>query len=98
MPNDTPQVVSETAREIQNRYDTSTPYNKARAIERYLVYDGGFTYNLDADFRRADRAVEKFLDKKWPQGRILYSVRDFHGPDLPRPRRAFEGRLRFHAR
>ena len=63
LPPDTPQAVSETAREIQNRYDTSTPYNTARAIERYLVYDGGFTYNLDADFRRADRAVAKFLDR-----------------------------------
>ena len=63
LPQDTPQAVSDTAQEIQTRYDTSTPYNTARAIERYLVYDGGFTYNLDADFRRADRAVEKFLDK-----------------------------------
>ena len=61
MPEDTPQVVSETAQEIQDRYDTSTPYDTARAIERYLVYDGGFTYNLDADFRRADRAIERFL-------------------------------------
>lgn len=61
LPPDTPQAVSETAQEIQGRYDTSTPYNTARAIERYLVYDGGFTYNLDADFRRADRAIEKFL-------------------------------------
>ena len=63
LPPDTPQAVSETAQEIRDRYDTSTPYNTARAIERYLVYDGGFTYNLDADFRRADRAIEKFLDE-----------------------------------
>ncbi len=63
LPEDTPQEVSETAQEIRNRYDTSNPYSTARAIERYLVYDGGFTYNLDADFRRADRAIERFLDK-----------------------------------
>jgi transglutaminase-like putative cysteine protease len=63
LPEDTPQVVSETAQKIQNRYNTSTPYNAARAIERYLVYDGGFTYNLDADFRRADQAIERFLDE-----------------------------------
>ncbi len=61
MPEDVPKGVPETARVIRNGYDTSTPYNTARAIERYLVYDGGFTYNLDADFRRADRAIEKFL-------------------------------------
>ncbi|MGB3681629.1 MAG: transglutaminaseTgpA domain-containing protein [Rubrobacteraceae bacterium] len=61
MPEDVPKGVPETAQVIRNGYDTSTPYNTARAIERYLVYDGGFTYNLDADFRRADRAIEKFL-------------------------------------
>ena len=63
LPQNTPQAVSDTAQEIQNRYNTSTPYDTARAIERYLVYDGGFTYNIDADFRRADRALDRFLDK-----------------------------------
>ena len=64
LPEDTPQAVSDTAREIQGSYDISTPYDTARAIERYLVYDGGFTYNLDADFRRADRAIEQFLGEE----------------------------------
>ncbi|MDQ4106943.1 MAG: transglutaminase domain-containing protein [Actinomycetota bacterium] len=63
-PEDMPPVVSETAREIQGRYDTSTPYDTVRAIERYLVYDGGFVYNLDADFRRADQAIERFLGEE----------------------------------
>ncbi|MGB3632839.1 MAG: transglutaminase-like domain-containing protein, partial [Rubrobacteraceae bacterium] len=52
---------SETAQRIQTRYNTDNPYSTARAIEQYLRLDGGFTYNLDADFRRADRALEKFL-------------------------------------
>ena len=60
-PDDVPQEVSETAREIQNRYNTDNAYGTARAIEQYLRLDGGFTYNLDADYRRADRALEKFL-------------------------------------
>jgi hypothetical protein len=42
-------------------YDPDTPYEKARAVERYLIYDGGFTYNLDVSYSRADRAIEEFL-------------------------------------
>jgi transglutaminase-like putative cysteine protease len=61
LPEDTPPVVHETAQKIQRRYDPATPYDKARAIEQYLIYDGGFTYNLDVSYRRADRAVEEFL-------------------------------------
>lgn len=61
LPDDTPAVVAETADRIERDYPTGTPYEKARAIEQYLLYDGGFVYNLDADFRRADEAVEKFL-------------------------------------
>ena len=61
LPEDTPPVVSETAQKIQRRYDPATPYDKARAIEQYLIYDGGFTYNLDVSYRRADKAVEEFL-------------------------------------
>src|SRR5215210_930261 len=61
LPDDTPSVVGETADEIQRQYDPATPYDKARAIESYLVYDGGFAYNLDVSYRRADRAVEEFL-------------------------------------
>ncbi len=60
-PDDMPQEVSATARTIQERYNTDNPYNTARAIELYLTQDGGFTYNLEADYRRADRAIEKFL-------------------------------------
>lgn len=61
LPRSLPREVPETARRIENDYDPRTPYEKARAIERYLLYDGGFVYNLDVDYGRADRAIEKFL-------------------------------------
>jgi transglutaminase-like putative cysteine protease len=61
LPEDTPPVVHETAQKIQRRYEPATPYDRARAIEQYLIYDGGFTYNLDVSYRRADKAVEEFL-------------------------------------
>ena len=61
LPEDTPPVVGETAKKIQRRYEPATPYDRARAIEQYLIYDGGFTYNLDVSYRRADKAVEEFL-------------------------------------
>lgn len=61
LPDDTPSIVGETADRIQRQYDPATPYDKARAIERYLVYDGGFAYNLDVSYRRADSAIEEFL-------------------------------------
>jgi transglutaminase-like putative cysteine protease len=61
LPEDTPPVVSETAEKIQRKYSPATPYDRARAIEQYLIYDGGFTYNLDVSYRRADKAVEEFL-------------------------------------
>jgi transglutaminase-like putative cysteine protease len=61
LPEDTPSVVGETANKIQRRYEPATPYDRARAIEQYLIYDGGFTYNLDVSYRRADKAVEEFL-------------------------------------
>jgi transglutaminase-like putative cysteine protease len=65
MPNDRPQVIAETKREIRELYkgNLNTPYDKARAIERYLLYDGNFTYNLDVEYQRADRAIEEFLSK-----------------------------------
>jgi transglutaminase-like putative cysteine protease len=61
LPEDTPPVVHETAERIQREYESATPYDRARAIEQYLIYDGGFTYNLDVSYRRADKAVEEFL-------------------------------------
>jgi transglutaminase-like putative cysteine protease len=61
LPEDVPPVVSETAEKIQRKYSPATPYDRARAIEQYLIYDGGFTYNLDVSYRRADKAVEEFL-------------------------------------
>jgi transglutaminase-like putative cysteine protease len=61
LPGDTPPIVSETADKIQRQYDPRTPYDQARAIEQYLTYDGGFTYNLDVSYRRADKAIEEFL-------------------------------------
>ena len=61
LPEGTPPVVAETARKIERDYDPQTPYDKARAIERYLIYDGGFVYNLDVSYRRADKAIEEFL-------------------------------------
>jgi transglutaminase-like putative cysteine protease len=61
LPEDTPSEVHETAEKIQRQYQPKTPYDRARAIEQYLIYDGGFTYNLDVSYRRADRAIEEFL-------------------------------------
>ena len=61
LPDETPPVVDETAQKILRRYDPRTPYDKARAVERYLIYDGGFVYNLDVSYRRADKAIEEFL-------------------------------------
>ena len=61
LPPSTPGVVAETARKIEGDYDTDTPYDAARAVERYLIYDGGFVYNLDVSYRRADKAIEEFL-------------------------------------
>jgi transglutaminase-like putative cysteine protease len=61
LPDDRPAVVAETAERIMRDYAPATPYEKARAIERYLIYDGGFTYNLDVSYRRADKAIEEFL-------------------------------------
>ncbi|HEX2728344.1 MAG TPA: DUF3488 domain-containing protein, partial [Rubrobacteraceae bacterium] len=60
LPEDRPQVIAQTAAKIQQDYSPRTPYGTARAIERYLVYDGNFTYNLDVSYRRADEAVEEF--------------------------------------
>jgi transglutaminase-like putative cysteine protease len=61
LPGNEPPVVAETAQQIQRDYDPQTPYETARAIERYLVYDGSFVYNLDVSYRRADKAIEEFL-------------------------------------
>jgi transglutaminase-like putative cysteine protease len=61
LPGNTPPVVAETAENIQREYEPETPYEAARAVERYLVYDGGFVYNLDVGYRRADKAIEEFL-------------------------------------
>ncbi len=61
LPDDTPPVVGQTADEILRTYEPATPYDRARAIEQYLTYDGGFTYNLDVSYRRADEAIEDFL-------------------------------------
>ena len=61
LPDQTPSVVDETAKKIMRKYDPQTPYDEARAVERYLIYDGGFVYNLDVSYRRADKAIEEFL-------------------------------------
>jgi transglutaminase-like putative cysteine protease len=61
LPEDRPEVLAETAQEIQDDYAPRTPYDVARAIERYLISDGGFTYNIGADYTRADKAIEEFL-------------------------------------
>ena len=68
LPNSTPRIVAERAREIEARYNPATPYDRARAIERYLRYDGGFVYNLDVSYHRADTAVEEFLSEDGKQG------------------------------
>jgi transglutaminase-like putative cysteine protease len=61
LPDNRPAVLDQTADLIRRNYNTRTPYQSARAVERYLLYDGGFTYNLDANYTRADRALEEFL-------------------------------------
>jgi transglutaminase-like putative cysteine protease len=61
LPEDNPPIIAETAQRIQRNYDPETPYDTARAVERYLIYDGGFLYNLDVSYRRADEAIEEFL-------------------------------------
>src|SRR5215212_9521796 len=61
LPSDTPSVVAQTTDRIERKYDPETPYDEARAIEQYLTYDGGFTYNLDVSYRRADQAIDEFL-------------------------------------
>lgn len=61
MPGDAPREISETAGTIRRDYSPDNPYEAARAIQRYLLYDGGFSYNLEVDYRRADRALEEFL-------------------------------------
>jgi transglutaminase-like putative cysteine protease len=61
LPGNRPEVIAETAQKIERDYDPETPYETARAIERYLVYDGSFVYNLDVSYRRADEAIEEFL-------------------------------------
>jgi transglutaminase-like putative cysteine protease len=61
LPGNEPPIIAETAEHIQRDYNTETPYDTARAVERYLVYDGGFVYNLDVSYRRADKAIEEFL-------------------------------------
>jgi len=61
LPADRPEILGETAQQIQADYGPQTPYAAARAIERYLIYDGGFTYDLNVDYDRADHAIEEFL-------------------------------------
>ncbi|CAN5264107.1 hypothetical protein BH24ACT19_BH24ACT19_13830 [soil metagenome] len=61
LPAGRPEVLRETAEKIRADYAPETPYEAARAIERYLISDGGFTYNLNVDYGRGDRALEEFL-------------------------------------
>jgi transglutaminase-like putative cysteine protease len=61
LPEDRPEILRETSQKIQTDYHPQTPYEIARAIELYLIYDGGFTYNIGADYTRADKAIEEFL-------------------------------------
>jgi transglutaminase-like putative cysteine protease len=61
LPVNRPEILRQTAQKIQADYDPQTPYETARAIERYLIHDGGFTYNINADYGRGDRAIEDFL-------------------------------------
>jgi transglutaminase-like putative cysteine protease len=61
LPEGRPEILHQTAQKIQADYDPQTPYETARDIERYLTHDGGFTYNVNARYGRADRAIEEFL-------------------------------------
>jgi transglutaminase-like putative cysteine protease len=61
LPANRPEILGQTAQSILADYNPQTPYQAARAIERYLIYDGGFRYNINADFGRGDDAIEEFL-------------------------------------
>lgn len=61
LPEGRPEEIAETARIVRRDYKPDNPYQAARAVEEYLLYDGNFIYNLGADFRRADEAMERFL-------------------------------------
>ena len=61
LPEDPPAEIAETAEKIERDYDNSTPYDAARAMERYLLYDGGFTYDLNTEYRRPETALAQFL-------------------------------------
>ncbi|MBV9455690.1 MAG: transglutaminase domain-containing protein, partial [Rubrobacter sp.] len=66
LPENRPEVLPKTAEKIKEDYNPQTAYEAARSIERYLIRDGGFTYSLDVNYNRGDKAIERFLgeDKK----------------------------------
>lgn len=64
LPSNSPTVLKDTSQRIQKTYEPRTPYEAARAVERYLLYDGGFTYNLSVDYGRGDKALTEFLGSK----------------------------------
>jgi transglutaminase-like putative cysteine protease len=61
LPENRPEVLDKTAERVRDDYNPQTPYEVARSIEQYLIRDGGFTYSLDVDYNRDDKAIEKFL-------------------------------------
>jgi transglutaminase-like putative cysteine protease len=61
LPEDRPEVLRATAQDILAGYEPQTPYAAARAIERYLIHDGGFIYDLSVDYDGTESAIEEFL-------------------------------------
>ncbi len=64
LPGNRPEVLQKTAERIQRRYRPVTPYEKARAIQRYLLYDGGFVYNLNVKYPPGQELQEFLGDKR----------------------------------
>jgi hypothetical protein len=92
LPEGRPEILGEIAQSIDRDYNPATPYAAARAVERYLIFDGGFTYNLNVDYSRADRAIEEFLGDGREGFCTQFATLD--GPDPARARHPRARRLR----
>ncbi|WP_273847587.1 DUF3488 and transglutaminase-like domain-containing protein, partial [Rubrobacter calidifluminis] len=63
LPDGLPENLVRVEREILRRYGPRTPYDKARAVYSYLKYDGGFTYNLNVNYK-AGSELQEFLARR----------------------------------
>ncbi|MCL6439209.1 MAG: transglutaminaseTgpA domain-containing protein [Rubrobacteraceae bacterium] len=63
LPDGLPGNLVRVEKEILRRYGPRTPYDKARAVYSYLKYDGGFTYNLNVNYK-AGEELQEFLSRR----------------------------------